>query len=263
MDDTIKLFIGCFVICFWLFVAALWFTAATWIAPLLIFLMKAGWLWQVRYVPVLGDILEYFAFDPSMGIPGYVLFLGVITIASFGWQLYVIETTPAIGAAYYSAYGSKQEFFSAWTSMLRREFLPFAIAVAVTVTTQACMPMLRGTRLLLIARICFLVFAALVFTAVLYPDDFFTQATSPLAFISKLASRLTEEIYSSFALIWALLVGAHGSFNEWLTNEMVKMKGSLFRVSSLYPKIFWVLILGSLIGGLFRSGASEGSSTGG
>jgi hypothetical protein len=95
---------------------------------------------------------------------------------------------------------------------------------------------------------------------ILYQERLFAAGTTPVLFIQKLAHHFSEEINSSFALIWAVLLGAHGSFTEWLTNEMVKMHGSLFRISSLYPKFFWVLILGSITSSLFRSSTSEGDA---
>ena len=133
-SDLIK---GLFVLALVMMAAIAGLVALAWIAPLLIFAMKAGraekfgrFLDGLSDLPLVGGFFGAISSATEDSPYGLFCFLIFTVVASIGWQISAIWVFPEVAQAYYHTFGTgrvptnniEDGFFSTWSSMLQREF---------------------------------------------------------------------------------------------------------------------------------------------
>lgn len=226
------------------------------VAPLVAFAVKAG----VVRVPVYKDTNMLVIFGQAILFSGgFVLLLVFLSVF---WHWGVAAWWPQLADVFVKHYQTPGCHFcgpSAWWNMLS-EAWPYFLATSVTLFARGLADKARGTSETfsefrvpsLSSLILVPIVAAIAFLLFLYGDEIIVVferqglGGAMLVFLH----RWLEEITSLADPIIVVMEG--GSFSSWLEGEVAKLHVSLFKLSALYPKVFWVFVLFGL-GFLFSS----------
>lgn len=231
-------------------------------APFVAFAVKAGWL----RVPVDRDTnVFYIAFNALWIAGGFVIALMFLTIF---WHIGIAAWFKPLGTVfvlYYRTPGCTNFCeITAWWNMLG-EAWPYFLATTITLFARACgdwsrsrevsedlpsSPLKRRSVFSTSRVLRFLlppIIAAVAFLIFLYGDEIITtfQLYGLGDGVALFFRKWMHEIASIAEPIIALMNGE--SFGGWLQNEVAKLHVSLFKLSALYPKVFWVFILFGLV----------------
>ncbi|MFA6264929.1 MAG: hypothetical protein WC670_04335 [Pseudolabrys sp.] len=206
------------------------------VAPLLVFAVKASLIKpQVNKDTGIGSIA-----GQSVMLAGtFVLALIPLSICwHWGIAAFHKDLVPVFSRHY--ANGCSDCGLSAYWNMLGSEAWPYFLATAVAMFAKGCGELGRKATGSTVAAITPAVVAGFVFVLFLYGDDIILTAKQlglPSALLAIFA-RWAEEIISIKEPIVAMMNGQ--SFWAWLHDEVAQLHVSLFKLSALYPKVFWV-----------------------
>ncbi len=189
-------------------------------------------------------------------------------IGSFGF-LFIAMQYPDIKEAFFHAYGQvpevvKQARYSSltekayientapwfryvkmWFVMTKNDGFSYFFATLLALSLNGI-----GTGLVgIIMRIISTIVGAILFVFVIYGDQLFPYMAnfefSPL--ISKVIDHIREEVRSTYNLIMIPFRGTEITFGGWLHQEVLKMGGSIYKFTSIYPKLILVFLATSII----------------
>ena len=226
-------------------------------APFVAFAVKAG----ILRVPVDEDTNVFVV--TFRAVCASAVFVFALMFFSVFWHIGLAAWFPPLASAfvrYYRSPGCVQFCeITAWWNMLG-EAWPYFLATTVTLFARAWADRRRGVDFYIevhqlwpnVANLVIVpLVGAIAFLFFLYGDQVVAAfersgvARAALIFVR----RWIEEIASIADPIVALLNG--GTFSSWLQDEVTKLHLSLFKLSALYPKVFWIFTLFG-IGSLFR-----------
>jgi hypothetical protein len=247
MND-LKAMFGMAVLLFMVLVGAI-------IAPILVFAIKAGFL----RVPVDREIsLWSVILNGILMAGGFTLAVVVLSIC---WHWAVAAGNPRLEVEFsrYYANGCSACGVTAWWNMLS-EAWPYFLATSVTLVARGWGDRARtfqSSRLLLHAIVIPPFVAGIAFLLFLYGAEIllvlqrFGFGDAALA----LVRRGIQELVSIIEPFVAIAKGQ--SFGSWLESEIARLHVSLFRLSALYPKVFWVFIFWGVISASWKLEAVE------
>ena len=233
--------------------------AALAVAPILLFLVKSG---AMRFlVKATNEKNEEFTMIWT-SILFSALFSIAMVVLSLLWHAGIAMTAPELNRVFMSYYdptipiviGPQQFdntklFFNAWWNMTS-EVWPFFYATTIALLFGGAMDLVAKDNHSTFSLVSIFIpplVASIAFICFLYGDEILrilhNRGLGDV--VINILRRGLDELKS---VADPFVVIAQGkSFRSWFESEVVKMHASLFRMTSLYPKFFWIFILWGLV----------------